>query len=167
MPDDPEQQDGSPGLLTTAGQLAGIAREALVANTGQANLAGIVREALLAGVGLAGRIGAQSSAQGSVTTTFMGVVFGGRIATTARARASAILSLNLAGRISAKSRGSCFVLNSVTIGGRITTKASAVLLRVGQLPIQGRIKAQSAGRGLVNLNAVGLQRQWATVINTG
>jgi hypothetical protein len=167
MPDDPEQQGGAPGLLTTAGQLAGIAREALVASTGAANLAGLVREALLAGIGLAGRIGARSSAQGSVATVFTGVTLAGTTAAMARMRAAAVFPLNLAGRITTTARPIAFIPQHITIAARITTKASARMLRLGQLAITGSIKAQSEARGAVNLQTAIVRLQYGVTINTG
>jgi hypothetical protein len=151
----------------TDARLGGIAREALVTSTGQAKLAGIVREALLAGVGLAGRIGAQSSAQGSVTTTFTGVVFLGRITTTARAKVSASLTLNLAGRIKTTSTGQSFFLQGVTVAGRIKTMATARMLRVGQVAVAGKVTSQAKARGLVNLQTSALRLQYGVTINTG
>jgi hypothetical protein len=167
MPDDPEQQGGTPGLLTTAGQLAGIAREALVADTGQAKLAGLVREALIAGVGLAGRVGARSSAQGSVTTTFAGVVFAGTIATQARAKLVGQFALNVDGRIAARSSATSYFLTHITLGGSIKTAAKARMLRVGQTAVAGRMTAQSKARGLVNVQLAIVRRQYGVTINTG
>jgi hypothetical protein len=167
MPDDSEQQSGSPGLLTTAGQLAGIAREALVADTGAAKLAGLVREALIAGVGLAGRISAKSSAQGSVTTVFTGVTLSGTIAAMARMRAAAVFPLSLAGRITTTARPIAFIPQHITVAGRVKTMASARMLRLGQLAIAGSIGMQSKARGAVNLSLGIVRLQYGVTINTG
>jgi hypothetical protein len=148
MADTPEDDEKpSPAViptpLTTAAQVAGVARETLWSNpTSPLQVAGLARETLMSGVGLFGRISARSFAQGQATASLATVSLNGRILATSRsAQALNLLGL-LAGRIEATSAMSTSYFLPLYLAGSIrgTSQLNIGLL----LRLAARIGTMSA-----------------------
>lgn len=163
MPDDPLPPDqataaDAPQELTTAANVAGVARETLFSATGEGRLGAIVREALISGIGLGGRISAKSSGRASASILATGVTLSGTISAQSKARATASLSIALAGRIGAASSARVAQLpNFVSLSGRISATSSAQIADLSKRVIQGRISAMSRGRGAITVRLPGPQ----------
>jgi hypothetical protein len=156
MADPPEDEKPSPAVtptpLTTAAQVAGVARETLWSNPhSPLQVAGLARETLMSGVGLFGTITARSFAQGQATASLATVSLNGRIFAAARsAQALTLLGL-LAGRIEATSAMSTSYFAPLYLAGSIrgTSQLNIGLL----LRLAARIGTMSsaASRNLARL----------------
>jgi hypothetical protein len=149
MAGEPEDEKPSPAViptpLTTAAQVAGVARETLWSNpTSPLQVAGLARETLMSGVGLFGRITSRSFGQGQATASLATVSLNGRILATSRSAQALTLIGVLAGRIEATSALSTGYVAPLYLAGSIRANAQlnmGLLLRVA-----GRIAAMSSGQ---------------------
>jgi hypothetical protein len=164
-PDDPQQQAGTPTPLTTAAQLGGVAREALISSTGSAQLGGLVREALISGMGLAGTASAKSGARSpALTLTATGAVLSGTAKAKSIGRASIAVSVQLSGKLAAQSAARIGQLPTfVALAGHARGKSSGQLADLSLRILQGRALTMSRSRAAMTLSFAGSQN--AVTIN--
>jgi len=114
-----------------------------------------------------GRIGSQSSARGSVTTSSAALALLGNIAARSKALAAPSLILRIGGRIAARSAATVWLPHRVNVAASIATMSSATLLQRNAVLVAARVTTRSRASGQVYLTVGGGRAQYGVTINSG
>jgi hypothetical protein len=149
----------------TDARLGGLAREALVADSGQVTLGGIVREALVAGVGLTATVAARSSGRSNASVLFAGVILHATGNARSHMRSAPMrFHIDVGGRVRSRSSIRAGWRTSVVLAGRVSAKSGGHLVRVGPVVLGGKAAAQSGGNASAITAPTVRTRQYAVSI---
>lgn len=149
----------------TDARLGGLGREALVSDTGQARLGGIAREALVSGTGLIVKSGSRSAARGTLSVVFAGVILAATATARSFTRTTGRLSINLGARITASSRVRAQLPSNLLLAGRATARSRGSIMRSNPATSTAWASAKSRMAAVLDVGVPVITKQYAVSIS--